>query len=298
MKKLSQSKQDELEKMLLKYSGILMKYKGVVDVGVGYLMKDNKITDEIGLIAYVKEKHSEKNLDKEDILPKYIEGYRVDVIEKKPVKQQSAYDRFDQLIGGISIYNSVIGGGGGTLACIVYDKDTNQPLGLSNWHILKRARGARGNSVTQPRGKKATPEFKVGTLDRWNKNLDCAAFLVNGREINTASSLYNVNGKIQGIMKAVPGMKVKKAGTRTGLTYGIILSVNVNDIVIVPNPDKPAPNNEISMGGDSGSLWVTDATDLYAVALHHSGDKEGTPNAEFAYAHDIDKVANILNFRF
>lgn len=63
---------------------------------------------------------------------------------------------------------------------------------------------------------------------------------------------------------------------------------------IVPRPGSP-PNVEISMGGDSGSVWVDEASGK-AVGLHFAGEVGDDP--EFALAHDINPVMARLGFIF
>lgn len=297
MKQISAEQQESLEKLLIKYGGVLLRHKGVVDVGVGYLMKDNRVTDEVGIVVYTKQKKSEAQLEADEVLPKYIEGVRVDVVEANPTKQLTPYDVFDELVGGINIANTSLKALG-TLGCIVYDNATNEPLGLSNWHILKKNKGREGDIIVQPGNKRANKGFNIGRLARWNKQLDCGVFKVEGKVVNNLQSFFEMAGRISGITKAVGGMKVKKAGARTRITYGQVFTVNLNGVVIVPNPEKPAPNNEISRGGDSGSLWVTDDEQLNAVALHHSGEPNDSPTVEKAWGYSIDKIASILNFKF
>ncbi|MFV3038102.1 hypothetical protein ACNI5A_33755, partial [Klebsiella pneumoniae] len=67
------------------------------------------------------------------------------------------------------------------------------------------------------------------------------------------------------------GDPVVKSGRTTGITHGIVQRIDVmvkldydvpegpqaiGGFEIGPNPDHPAPDGEISMGGDSGSAWL------------------------------------------
>lgn len=207
--------------------------------------------------------------------------------------------RVDLLIGGIQI-QSRKKKGIGTLGCIVFDKDTKKPLGLTNKHILKKRRGF---SVIQPASKKRIDKYIIGKILRKGgigKSNDCAVFEIDveNRDYDKENSIAGLNGKIKEISEPTIGMKVQKVGQRTGHTFGIISAIDSKTIVIKPNPEKPAVN-EISKGGDSGALWVTDEENFKAVALHRAGepDNSRTQN-DIAFAIPIQRVMNILNITF
>jgi len=207
--------------------------------------------------------------------------------------------RFDLLIGGIQI-QSRKKRGIGTLACIVFGKDTGKPLGLTNRHILKKNRGF---SVIQPAYKSRTKEYIIGNILRKGgkgRDNDFAVFEINtdNRKYDTNNSIAILEGKITEFVTASAGMKVQKVGQFTGRTFGIVEKVVNNTVYIKPNPKKPC--KEISQGGDSGALWVTDEDDFKAVALHRAGepDKEGSTQPDIAYAIPIERVMKRLNVRF
>ena len=207
--------------------------------------------------------------------------------------------RFDLLIGGIQI-QSRKKRGIGTLACIVFDKDTGKPLGLTNRHILKKNRGF---SVVQPAYKNRTKEYIIGNIFKKGgkgRDNDFAVFEINtdNRQYDTNNSIAILQGKITEFVTASAGMKVQKVGQFTGHTFGIVEKVVGNTVYIIPNPDKPC--EEISQGGDSGALWVTDEENFKAVALHRAGepDKRGSTAADVAYAIPIERVLRMLNIRF
>ena len=59
----------------------LMSKANVVGVGVGFLTRRGQPTDEIALVVMVTQKLPREQLSPEDILPREIEGVRVDVQE-------------------------------------------------------------------------------------------------------------------------------------------------------------------------------------------------------------------------
>ena len=215
----------------------------------------------------------------------------VDELRKRHVK----------LIGGIAIENRKRLGNGGTLACIVFDKDTGEPLGLSNRHILTKR---IGSLVIQPNGKKRTKKYVVGSVYKKGGRGDINDFAVfklrsENRDYDKENSIYGLDGLITDFVDPVEGMKVQKVGKRTGLTFGIIGKKRDSvRYTILPNLEKNEPGQEISEGGDSGALWVTDDNKkIRAVALHNAGEGDDSSKDE-AYAIPIRRVLEKLNVRF
>lgn len=206
-------------------------------------------------------------------------------------------NRIEPLVGGIQI-QSRKKRGIGTLACVVFDKQTKKPLGLTNKHILKKRRGF---SVIQPAKKPRTKEYIIGTVLRKGgrgRSNDFAVFEINinNRSYDTENSIYGLKGKLTEYTKPEKGMKVQKIGQTTGHTFGIIQEVYRNTVIIVPNYDKQETNVEISKGGDSGALWVTDEENFKAVALHRAGEPNRTKiKNDKAFAIPIKRVLNVLN---
>ncbi len=62
-----------------KYAETLMQYPHVVGVGIGLAQVDGIYTDEPALVVLVDEKVPEAQLTLETILPRHLEGVRVDV---------------------------------------------------------------------------------------------------------------------------------------------------------------------------------------------------------------------------
>lgn len=300
MKKFSTEEQKLYSEVLNKYQDELLKLDGVRDLGIGYPMKGGELqTEQLSIIVYVVRKFKEEELPKEQIIPKELDGIPVDIIESNPVEQEEPLS--DPLLGGIGISNVNLSARG-TLGAIVRKNDGTDTLyGLTNWHVIKRKRGKVGDAIVQPAWKPNAPNFCIGHLRAWNQELDCAVFeLSTQRQIHKERSFKDIQGVVGGIVEPFIGLPVQKSGARTGATFGVVsfLSRNMLNVTIVPNPQKPANNNEISKPGDSGSLWVTDEDAPMAVALHHSGDGEGTRKKEFAYARNIRFVSKEMGFTF
>jgi hypothetical protein len=64
-----------------KHTDELLKYPNVVGVAVGYITRRGERTPEIGLIVMVDHKVPEAQLAPEDMIPRQLDGVRVDVQE-------------------------------------------------------------------------------------------------------------------------------------------------------------------------------------------------------------------------
>ncbi|MEZ5009570.1 MAG: hypothetical protein R2753_15600 [Chitinophagales bacterium] len=302
MKNPNAKQQQKVMEVLKKHESKLRKYAGVYDVGMGYPISNQELKyGVLGILVYVNKKVAKEALNKEQLLPTEIDGIKVDVIETDPQEHDSLSDILeglhDPLVGGIYIGNASLNGGG-TLGMIVKQKGTGQPLGLTNWHVIKQRKGDRGNPIIQPAWQPNNNRYRVGNLHRWNKRLDCAVFEINdSRSIDSPNSLLNINGRIKALQDPFIGMRVMKSGAKTGVTYGIVSSVssNLKKIRVVRNPAQDKYADEITDSGDSGAVWVTDEVNKKAVALHWGGDKAETQNAEFALTNNIKDIFDCLD---
>lgn len=300
MKKVSLAEQDDLLKIVKKHEKKLENYDGVSGVSLGYVVENGKMNfDKIGILVFVPRKFKPELLDPSQIIPKELDGLKVDVIQTNPVPH-ATNDRFNPLVGGIYISNSRLSGGG-TLSMIFKEVSSGKAVGMSNWHVLKDRRGKAGDAVVQPAWLPANATNTVGNLSKWDEILDCAYFTCNtSRSVSSPDSMYQITGKVTQSAAPVLGTAVMKSGARTGVTHGVISSISSDqiDITLSPNPNKPDPNNEISLPGDSGSLWITDEATPQAVALHWGGDGENTPQTEYSYARNISNILAKLGLTY
>ncbi|MPZ72800.1 MAG: hypothetical protein GEU74_06135 [Nitriliruptorales bacterium] len=109
------------------------------------------------------------------------------------------------------------------------------------------------------------------------------------------------------------GMVVRKSGRSSQVTTGVIDGVSLSTKIefdhavhwfddqlhIVPPPpwSPDGPHGEVSDGGDSGSVWVEEGTNL-AVGLHFAGERDPAPASEHAIANPMWRVAKELGFSF
>ena len=213
---------------------------------------------------------------------------------------------------------SHIDGSAGTFGALVYDAMTGTPYILSNWHVLHGPTGALGDNIVQPGphddGNVVTNV--MGRLVRSHLGVagDCAVCSIIGRRVDDQILESDVVPKRVATVNI--GDKVVKSGRTTGVTHGIVrrvgVVVNINyggrtgvqaigGFEIGVNPQKPPSRGEVSMGGDSGSLWLIDidgADKDVAVGLHFAGETDPNPAAEHAMACAIHSVFQKLQISF
>ncbi len=308
---------------------------GVTSVGVGYKIKDGKRTDQLSIQFTVEQKLEPEALEAAQIspLPPTITDddgnvIPVDVVERtyKPAVEilseavqedvrQRRRSRQNPILPGISVAH--VEGSAGTIGAIVYDRKTGEPYVLSNWHVLHTSSGRIGDRILQPGPFDGGDRAKslLGRVVRSHLGLagDCAISTIENRGID--SSILELGTTPQQFGKTNLGDRVVKSGRTTGVTHGIVervgVVVNLNysgatgtrqigGFEVRPDPDKPAPDGEISMGGDSGSLWLASAGEdgNVAVGLHFAGEADPDPNAEHALACNIHSVLQKLDVSF
>lgn len=298
----------------------LLQRPGITGVDIGPKIVDGKKTDELAIRVYVAEKKKEKDIPKGEIIPKHIDNIKTDVIQRKFVLQKrmarlediqimSDTGRYDPLEGGISLGPCRAIGGyvyTGTLGAIVKCNNTNKLMLLSNFHVMcVDNKWKQGDTMAQPSrvdGGKC-PSDVVGELQRSSLGgqVDCAICNITAQR-KTAAKIAEI-GDIAGTGTAQVGMKVRKRGRTTGLTYGKVVSLDLSvkidygdglgEVTLTKQidiePDKTM-NAKFGDHGDSGSVVVDDNNNV--VGLHFAGD-DGAPY--HGIANPIKSVLNALN---
>ncbi len=334
IRKKHEPTEQELIRLLRKKAQPLLRTPGVTSVGVGYKIKNGQRTDQLCIQYTVEEKLAPEALDAARIrmLPATItddEGNAipVDVVERtyKPsaeLMSEAVEDdarrrrrtRQNPILPGISVAHH--SSTAGTLGAIVYDRKTGQPYILSNWHVLHTGSGKIGDRVLQPGPFDGGDRLKsvLGRVVRSHLGLagDCAIATIERRGIN--SSIFELGTAPARFGRANLGDRVVKSGRTTGVTHGVVervgVVVNLNygdagmhligGFEIRPDSENPASGGEISMGGDSGSLWLTSGghNANIAVGLHFAGESDPDPGAEHALACNIHSVLDKLDISF
>lgn len=296
----------------------LMALPGVNAVDVGYKYVKGKRTDEVCIRVHVDQK--KKTVPAKEKIPETINGIKTDVIERKiyplqfglrkklsDISLQADNTNYSTIKGGISIGpDRAIGGYvfAGTLGCIVRDNATNNPMLLSNFHVMCVDNGWHtGDQMDQPsRVDGGTHSDNIGNLSRavLSDHVDGAISTLSGRPFSC--QIVDI-GYVAGTTTAVLNSAVRKRGRTTLLTYGFVDSIaatvkldygdgigerTLHDQVSI-RPDA-AHNSKFSDHGDSGSVVVDNSRKV--IGLLYAGSDDG-----FAYINPISYVLSELNIK-
>lgn len=289
-----------------------LKDPNISSVGIGYKMKGGVRTDELSVQFTVKEKAVPEALEALGTtkIPSSftIGGVTVptDVIrrdfavEYRVVPEAAGNQRkkrLDPLVPGISVAN--VKETAGTLGCVVFDKTDGTPYLLSNWHVLHGPNGAIGDEVVQPGpfDDNRTNLNHVGVLVRSHLGHagDCALATIEGRAVTP--EVMGLGVKVEQIGEPDIDDRVVKSGRTTAVTRGIVTRIHtiakidyggttgeqeVGGFEIGVDPANPPANGEVSMGGDSGSVWLfvskSGKPTAVMAGLHFAGEGQGDPN--------------------
>ncbi|MGC2494113.1 hypothetical protein [Candidatus Binatus sp.] len=290
---------------------------GVTGVDFGVIYKGGQRTRRLGIRFHVAVKQHPTSLTAAQILPRELLGFPCDVIQAK----YSAHDgssltprsQFDPIRPGISIGN-VQRTTTGTLGAIVHDSSSGgAPCLLSNWHVLCAAADcAAGEAISQPGSFDAgtSPARVVAQLLRWaNLSHGCdAAIAVLDKDAHSASEPFGLDLTMAGVVEPQLNMKVVKSGLSSGVTHALVDGLGgsysidytafgdqvrfMDGIHLVTDPDHA--DQDISLEGDSGAVWIDPQTNS-AVALHFGGEDGLGPLANYALAHPLSQVMTLLN---
>lgn len=288
---------------------------GVTAVDLGFKWSEGMMTGQLSIRVHVAQKVPVSELSEAELFPKEVEGIPVDVIEAEyglqllPGAQLEAAPearkaRYDPIPLGVSAGNPRITAG--TLGAKVYDAVSLLPMALSNWHVFVGSPSAApGEAIWQPGaldGGRSTDTFATLSRSVLSPYDAAVAQLTNSREVTTKTL---DDDTIEDVTTPLLGMMVWKSGRTTERTEGFIdgikmtTSINygaagvrvIQDVVrIVPRPG--AGNVEISMGGDSGSIWVDEASGK-GIGLHFAGEVGNAP--EHGLATELQPVLEMLN---
>lgn len=251
----------------------LLTKANVVGVGVGTKIRNGIDTAQPCLVVFVTEKLPISGISAEDVIPARIESIETDVVQfsmtgggvaKQRLPLPDRVKRWRPVPGGVSGGHYAFKGAG-TLGGWVKDDKTGETLLLSCWHVLTNmGKCRRGDPIIQPAWSDGGrhPKDTIAFLDRWvdvkmltpkrsfdeakkklKKILDKgisppinyvdAALARPISEDVVSSEILDV-GKVSSEAEPRLGMKVKKSGRTTGVTYGQIATVDVDILIQYP----------------------------------------------------------------
>ena len=275
---------DRAKSVKEKHADRLKRFTNVVGVGVGYEIVGGKRTDRVAIRVYVRKKLPKDQLAPDAILPDTLDGLPVDVIEDEfwihqqpPISLEERLVAHTFLRGGISLGNLLVGGAG-TLGVSVFDNKTGQDMILSNWHVLCFSDTCQtGEPVIQPGAfDNGTEADLIAELVRavLSPHVDAAIAQPLGQR-PLFKEVWDI-GFVEAASVAQLGAVVRKSGRSSGFTAGTISDISANvDVNGYPNGAQHfvdqivIEGNNISIPGDSGSVWINDANEV--IGLNFAG---------------------------
>lgn len=296
------------------------KRPNVTGIDVGYRYVQGARTPELCVRVHVQQKLPLSSIAESEVFPNEIDGIPLDVIEgryrvARTTTHADHQQWFSHLMGGISCSRQ--GVSAGTLGAVVIDNRTGERCILSNWHVLAGASAQVGNPIIQPGGLDGGQpgSDNIAELTRWilEPAGDAAIARLTGRRpwLPVQYGTYEAfSGKVR---PSKLGEVLTKAGRTTAVTRGRVDGEGIYRILYEVRPGVEEPRDirgfklvsvedgnpddeELSAGGDSGSIWYH-ATSRDAVGLHFAGEVNPHPSAEHAIACDMGAVLDRLEAR-
>jgi hypothetical protein len=299
----------------------LLALPGVTAVGLGSKETGGRPTGELALKVFVTVKRPADQVAAAELIPGEIDGLPTDVIQSGQrhlladppgavvLNGDRDETRSRPLTGGRRIRRED-SGYAGTMGCFLADPaHVGTVYGLTNFHVVAAADVpplALGTSaVGQPTGQSSVTgccndlfgKYAGGEMADDGRD-EAAIKLDPGMQwLAEIVDIGIVTGKHEiTVAEATPQTyKVRKRGSRTFLTGGVVTAVNTSDghsdngIVIKPNPNAAAGTRTVFFAyeGDSGSALVNDNVEV--VGLVYARDDSGN-----GYAYAIDHVLERL----
>jgi hypothetical protein len=184
----------------------------------------------------------------------------------------------------------------GTLGVLAFDSQ-HRTWVVSCRHVLLRPSEIGDEelvgpeAIYQPGPEAADGHIADSDVTRQSRELDCAAAILCP-DVVFDPRLLGLDASPGAPIAARSGMRVLKSGAQTGVTRGVVRSLQGDTIRIVLSNSEPA-NTVLSRAGDSGAVWLEEDT-LSPVGLHRRGNAFG---AQFALASPMDEVLAVLGLR-
>jgi endonuclease G, mitochondrial len=318
---------ETLKNFVRKEAPHFLKQENITSVGIGYKIKDSQRTETLSVQFTVGRKVAPEVLESigaveipqsftidgvevpTDVIPRSYDLSAKEVkLEVMPQQRKAA---LNPIVPGISVGHPKLSAG--TVGCVAYDAMNGEPFILSNWHVLQGASGTIGDAIVQPGSHDDNRVSRniVGKLVRSHLGVagDCAIASIDRRQLDP--EIFDLKVNVARIGEPELGDRVIKSGRTTNVTYGIVQRIHVTTRInyegvgskeigcfeIGLDPANPAPNGEISMGGDSGAAWLfvdQETTTDMMLGLHFAGEVGDEPeNALACYAASVFEKLNI-----
>jgi hypothetical protein len=144
------SEHEEVKQVKELHKEAILAKPNVVGVGTGYKIRGKRTTDELCVVAMVRQKIPKAGLAPEALVPPGIDGVPTDVMQVGDLSAlQTPTDRWRPAPGGVSLGHYQVTAG--TFGTVVRDRSSGDRLILSNNHVLANSNDASvGDPILQP----------------------------------------------------------------------------------------------------------------------------------------------------
>lgn len=275
----------------------LLKQSGILGVGVGYHNPKNP-RGGASIIIYSQEVVAQA-IAIPNTISAMVEGKNLDVpvriIKNNPFKSNSITKstsftrRIRPVKAGYSVGTTKWSGTGGV---VVTNSNGTRLFLLSNNHVLNKDNSSGYTETLQPGGADGghTVRDRIGKLYSYvklkksNNYIDGAITIPTTNKILSTS--YAILGRLKGhFISYKVGSRFVKVGRTSGLVGGWVESINTDvkvnygsygglGEILFRNQTIIKSNMQISLPGDSGSVWV-DYKTKRAAAVNYAGTQDG-----------------------
>lgn len=257
----------------------------VVGVGIGLRESRGRRTDEVVVVALVREKVPRAALEPAALVPREVSGVRTDVLEVGDLRaQQGRTGRWRPAPGGVSIGHYKITAG--TLGCVVRDRSSDARLILSNNHVLANSNDAKpGDPILQPGAVDggAGDEDTIATLERFiqiqftTQPPTCSIARGVAEAANLAARLIGSGHRLQAVLTDPLAVNQVDAAVARPSSDEDLLD-EILDIGVVGGVAPPALGMAVRKSGRTTGFTVGEITVLDAtVTVNYGADR----NARF-----------------
>jgi len=159
----------EIQTVKNRHKQLILSRPNVVGVGTGFKVTAGQLTDNVCVVALVRQKVRLSELPVDSRVPHMLDGVITDVLEVGDlIAFQTPTDRWRPAPPGVSIGHYRITAG--TFGCVVRDRNNGARLILSNNHVLANENDAQiGDAILQPgpADHGINPQDQIATLLRF-----------------------------------------------------------------------------------------------------------------------------------
>lgn len=256
----------------------LMDFPNVVGVGYGHKHVAGRNTGKDSLIVLVEKKVPVEELSADQVIPRSMNQWPIDVMEVGEIVALARTDRQRPARPGMSIGHYKVTAG--TFGAVVYDVKTGEPLILSNNHVLANSSNGRdgrakiGDPILQPgRYDGGTDDDIIARLYRFVP-IELEVSAPDCKIANAAQKL--LNKAIRRIRRNYE-IKIERTGAATNLVDAAVAKPLSRDLI---------SDEILDIGRPRGTADV-----VVGQKVRKSGRTSGTNEGEVKVVHATIKVS-------